>query len=93
MNGIDSGSELDFTAGVVFYGDGSFDKQDEDALKQMLATRQGQLLAMKIRPAGPTRHPDKLALVITCGWGNPGTDRNFTGRSCSCLGLDCIAYN
>ncbi len=86
MNGIDSGSELDFTAGVVFYGDGSFDKQDEDALRQMLATRQGQLLAMKIRPAGSTRRPDKLALVITCGWGSPGMDRNFTGRTSSLFG-------
>jgi hypothetical protein len=47
MNGIESGSELEFTAAVVFYADGSFDKQDEDAFKQMLAGRQGELLAMK----------------------------------------------
>jgi len=47
MNGIESGSELEFTAAVVFYADGSFDKQDEDAFKQMLARRQGELLAKK----------------------------------------------
>jgi hypothetical protein len=47
MNGMDSGSEFDITAGAVFYADGSFDKQDEDTFKQLLATRQGVLLAMK----------------------------------------------
>jgi len=71
MNGIDSGSELDFTAGVVFYGDGSFDKPDEDVFKRMLATRQGQLLAMrrvneviKNALADPTNdHPTAVALT------------------------------
>ena len=47
MNGMDSASEFDITAGAVFYVDGSFDKQDEDTFKQLLAMRQGPLLAMK----------------------------------------------
>jgi hypothetical protein len=47
MNGMDSGSELDITTGVVFYSDGSFDKQDEETFKQLLAMRQGSLLALK----------------------------------------------
>lgn len=47
MNGMDSGSEFDITAGAVFYVDGSFDKQDENSFKQLLATRQGTLQAMK----------------------------------------------
>jgi hypothetical protein len=47
MNGMDSGSEFDITAGAVFYADGSFDRQDEDTSKQLLAMRQGPLLAMK----------------------------------------------
>ena len=47
LTGINSGSELDITAGVVFYADGSYDQQDEDAFKQMLASRQAQLQQMK----------------------------------------------
>jgi hypothetical protein len=34
-------------AAAVFYADGSFDKPEENAFKQLLAIRQGQLLAMK----------------------------------------------
>jgi hypothetical protein len=47
LTGINSGSELDITAGAVFYVDGSYDQQDEDAFKQMLAYRQHQLQQMK----------------------------------------------
>ena len=47
INGMDSSSEFDITAGAVFYADGSFDKQDGDAFKRVLAMRQGPLLAMK----------------------------------------------
>ena len=43
----ESGPEVDIGAGVVFYTDGSFDRQDEKAFKHMLAARQGELLAMK----------------------------------------------
>ena len=71
MNGIESDSEGEFSAGVVFYADGSYDKQDEDAFKQMLARRQGELLAMKKvneivknALADPTNdHPTALALT------------------------------
>jgi hypothetical protein len=44
---INSGSELDITAGAVFYADGSYDQQDENAFKQMLAYRQHQLQQTK----------------------------------------------
>ena len=47
LTGINSGSELDITAGAVFYADGSYDQQDEDAFKQMLAYRQHELQQMK----------------------------------------------
>lgn len=47
LTGIDSGSELDISAGVVFYADGTYDEQDKDAFKQMLAYRQHQLQQMK----------------------------------------------
>jgi hypothetical protein len=47
LPGINSGSELDITSGAVFYVDGSYDQQDEDAFKQMLAYRQHQLQQMK----------------------------------------------
>ncbi len=47
MNGINSGSDLDIVAAVVFYADGSFDEQNEDAFKRMVAARQGTLMAMK----------------------------------------------
>ena len=71
LTGINSGSELDITAGVVFYADGSYDQQDEDAFKQMLAHRQHQLQQMKdtdelIRNAladEPNAHP--VAVVLT----------------------------
>jgi len=71
LTGINSGSELDITAGAVFYADGSYDHQDEDAFKQMLASRQHQLQQMKdtdelIRNAladEPNAHP--VAVVLT----------------------------
>lgn len=71
LTGINSGSELDITAGAVFYADGSYDQQDEDAFKQMLAYRQHQLQQMKdtdelIRNAladEPNAHP--VAVVLT----------------------------
>ena len=44
---INSGSDLDTTAAVVFYTDGSYDQQDEGAFKQMLAYRQHQLRQIK----------------------------------------------
>lgn len=47
LTGINSGSELDIVAGAVFYVDGSYDQQDEDAFKQLLANRQGSLQQMK----------------------------------------------
>jgi hypothetical protein len=46
MYGID-GPDVVVAAGAVFYADGSYDKQDEQAFKQMLGMRQGQLLAIK----------------------------------------------
>jgi len=71
LTGINSGSELDIPAGAVFYADGSYDQQDEDAFKQMLAYRQHQLQQMKdtdelIRIAladEPNAHP--VAVVLT----------------------------
>ena len=71
LTGINSGSELDITAGAVFYADGSYDQQDEDAFKQMLAYRQHELQQMKdtdelIRNAladESNAHP--VALVLT----------------------------
>jgi hypothetical protein len=47
LTGINSASELDIVAGVVFYVDGSYDQQDEDAFKRMLVERQGSLKEMK----------------------------------------------
>jgi hypothetical protein len=44
--GVNS-SDVEVAADVVFYADGSFDKQDETAFKRMVARRQGQLLEMK----------------------------------------------
>jgi hypothetical protein len=44
---INSGSELDITAGAVFYVDGTYDEQDEHAFKQMLTSRQAQLQQRK----------------------------------------------
>ena len=43
LTGIDSGSEFDAAAGVIFYADGTYDRQDEDTFKQMLASRQHEL--------------------------------------------------
>jgi hypothetical protein len=47
LTGINSGSELDATYGVVFYADGSYEKTDEDAFKRLLAMRQSALQQMK----------------------------------------------
>src|SRR6266478_769034 len=47
LPGINSGSELDITAGAVFYADGTYEKQDEDSFKHMLIHRQAQLRQMK----------------------------------------------
>jgi hypothetical protein len=71
LTGINSASEQDITAGVVFYTDGTYDGQDEDAFKRMLTNRQGALQNVKdadelIRNAlaDPTNdHP--VATVIT----------------------------
>lgn len=38
---------MDAAAGAVFYTDGTYDEQDKDAFKQMLAYRQHQLQQMK----------------------------------------------
>jgi hypothetical protein len=43
LTGIDSASDLDVIAGAVFYTDGTYDEQDEDAFKRALANRQGSL--------------------------------------------------
>jgi hypothetical protein len=88
MNGIESDSELVFTAGMIFYGDGSFDKEDEDAFKQMLARRQGQLLAMKRvneivknALADPTNdHPTAVALTEVSKYIVEGMARKQNGR-------------
>lgn len=45
--GINTDSGLDAVADVVFYADGTFYEQNEDAFKRMLADRQRQLLAIK----------------------------------------------
>ena len=47
LPGINSGSEFDFVAGVVFYTDGSYDQSDEDAFKRFLTMRQSALQQMK----------------------------------------------
>lgn len=47
LQGIDSGADVDAAAGVVFYTDGTYDEQDKDVFKQMLAYRQHQLQQMK----------------------------------------------
>src|SRR5260370_15294129 len=47
LTGINSGSELDIAAGVVFYTDGTYDQTDDDAFKRLLAMRQGGLQEMK----------------------------------------------
>jgi hypothetical protein len=71
LTGINSGSELDVTAGVVFYTDATYEQNDDDAFKRLLAIRQGQLQQMKdandlIRNAladTTNRHP--VAAVLT----------------------------
>jgi hypothetical protein len=71
LTGIDSGSQLDIAAGAVFYVDGTYDQQDEDAFKRLLAVRQGQLQQtkeanelMRNALADPTNdHP--VAAVLT----------------------------
>jgi hypothetical protein len=66
-----SGSENEITAGAVFYADGSYDQQDEDAFKLMLANRQHQLQQMKdtdelIRNAlADQANADPVAVVLT----------------------------
>lgn len=47
LNGINNASEQVITAGVVFYADGTYDNQDDDAFKRMLANRQEALKEMK----------------------------------------------
>ncbi len=47
LTGINSASEQDITAGVVFYTDGTYEEQDKDAFKRMIANRQKDLLVMK----------------------------------------------
>lgn len=53
-----SNSDVEVAADVVFYGDGSFDNQNENQFKRMLARRQGELLA--INKANPIMR-DSLA--------------------------------
>jgi hypothetical protein len=47
LPGFNSGSELDIASGVVFYTDGTYEEQDKDAFKRMIANRQKDLLVMK----------------------------------------------
>jgi hypothetical protein len=47
LTGINSGSDLDATYGVVFYSDGSYDQTDDDAFKRFLGMRQSGLQQMK----------------------------------------------
>lgn len=71
LTGINSASEQDITAGVVFYADSTYDQQDEDAFKRMLADRQHQLQQMKdtnelIRNAlADEANADPVAVVLT----------------------------
>jgi hypothetical protein len=71
LTGINSASEQDITAGVVFYADGTYDKQDDDAFKRMLANRQAALKEMKeadelIRNAlADTANEHPVAAVLT----------------------------
>src|SRR5258707_13080175 len=43
LTGIDSASDVDAIAGAVFYTDGTYDEQDNDAFKRALTNRQGAL--------------------------------------------------
>jgi hypothetical protein len=71
LTGINGGSEPDIIAGVVFYTDGSFDEQDKDSFKRLLASRQSQLQQMKeqnelIRNAlADTSNDNPVAAVLT----------------------------
>jgi hypothetical protein len=47
LPGMNSGSELDITYGVVFYTDGSYDQTDDEAFKRLLGMRQDTLQQMK----------------------------------------------
>jgi hypothetical protein len=47
LTGIDSASDLDVIVGAVFYTDGTYDKQDEDAFNRALSNRQRSLQQMK----------------------------------------------
>jgi hypothetical protein len=71
LTGINSGSELDVVAGVVFYADGSYEKSDEDAFKRLLTMRQSGRQQMKeqdevIRNAlADTTNEHPVAAVLT----------------------------
>src|SRR5260370_29578790 len=71
LPGINSGSELDIAAGVGFYTDASYDEQDEDAFKRLLAMRQVGLQQTKdanelIRNAlADTTNDHPVAAVLT----------------------------
>jgi hypothetical protein len=71
LPGINSGSELDITTGVVFYTDGTYDEQDENSFKRILTARQGELQQMKetdelIRNAlADTTNEHPVAAVVT----------------------------
>jgi hypothetical protein len=47
LTAIESGSDVDAIAGAVFYTDGTYDQQDEDAFKRALTNRQGALQQMR----------------------------------------------
>jgi hypothetical protein len=71
LTGINSGSELDAVAGVVFYADGTYDQIDDDAFKRLLGMRQSGLQEMKqtnesIRNAlADTTNEHPVAVVLT----------------------------
>src|SRR5260370_28788125 len=71
LTGINSGSELDAVAGVVFYTDGSYAQSDEDAFKRLLGMRQSGLQQMEetkesIRKAlADTTNEHPVATVLT----------------------------
>jgi len=67
INGVNSGSELEMAADVVFYADASFDEHNDDAFKRMLAERQGSLMAMK-----------KVNEIINNALANPATEHPTT---------------
>jgi hypothetical protein len=47
MHGFEASGGFDAVAGVVFYADGSFEKEDDNAFKRMLADRRSQLPEMQ----------------------------------------------